>query len=191
MSVLIGAILVVTGPTVVGPLLRHVRPSGRVGNIVKWEGIMNDPIGVILAVLVFEAIAVQNLSSVGSIFLIGILKTNLIGIVVGVLLALCLIFLLSRYFIPDALHQVVTLMFIFIALIISNHFQSESGLLTVTVMGIVLANQKKVSVKHILEFKENLRVLILSLLFIILAARLKPEVLSYIDIKNFYFFWEC
>ena len=53
LSLLLGAILVVTGPTVIGPLLRQVRPSKRVGATLKWEGIVIDPIGAVLAVLVF------------------------------------------------------------------------------------------------------------------------------------------
>ncbi|MCA9409511.1 MAG: sodium:proton antiporter, partial [Candidatus Omnitrophica bacterium] len=173
LAVLFGAILVVTGPTVIGPLLRHVRPTGRVGSIVKWEGIMNDPIGVLIAVLVFESIIVGNIQEAGALIIAGVLKTIFFSAVVGVVSAFLLIFLLKRYWIPDALHQVVTLMFIFLTFVISNYFQVESGLLAVTLMGVVMANQKQVSVQHILEFKENLRVLIISILFILLAARLK------------------
>lgn len=55
-ALLLGAILVVTGPTVIGPLLRHIRPTGKVGPLLKWEGIMIDPVGASLAVLVFEEI---------------------------------------------------------------------------------------------------------------------------------------
>lgn len=172
LSILFGAILVVTGPTVIGPLLRHVRPSGRVGEIVKWEGIMNDPIGVLIAVLVFEAILVGNIQEAGALVLVGILKTVFLSSIVGIASGFILTFLLKRYLIPDALHQVVTLMFIFGSFIIANALQHESGLLAVTLMGVFMANQDKVAVKHILEFKENLRVLIISILFIILSARL-------------------
>ncbi|MBZ0166604.1 MAG: cation:proton antiporter [Candidatus Omnitrophica bacterium] len=173
LSILFGAILVVTGPTVIGPLLRHVRPSGRVKNIVKWEGIMNDPVGVLLAVLVFECVLVGNLYEAWTLVIFGILKTIFLSAAVGVGSAYLLTFLLSRYWIPDVLHQVVTLMFIFITLIVANLLQVESGLLAVTLMGIIMANQDKVAVKHIVEFKEILRVLMISILFIILTARLQ------------------
>ena len=173
LSILFGAILVVTGPTVVGPLLRHVRPSGRVKNMVKWEGIMNDPIGVLLAVLAFESIMVGDINAAWTIVAAGILKTIFLSAVIGVASAYLLTFLLSRYWIPDVLHQVVTLMFIFFTFVVANLLQGESGLLAVTLMGIIMANQDKVAVKHILEFKEILRTLIISILFIILSARLK------------------
>jgi NhaP-type Na+/H+ or K+/H+ antiporter len=173
LSILIGAILVVTGPTVIGPLLRHVRPSGRVGDVVKWEGIMIDPIGVLLAVLVFQSILVGNFQEARILVIAGILKTVFLSSLLGIVSALVLTFLLKRYWIPEALHQVVTLMFIFGTFFIANSLQIESGLLSVTLMGVVMANQKKVDVKHILDFKENLRVLIISILFIILSARLE------------------
>lgn len=181
MSVLFGAILVVTGPTVIGPLLRHVRPSGRVKNIVKWEGIMNDPVGVLLAVMVFESIMVGDINAAWTIVAAGILKTVFLSAAIGVASAYLLTFLLSRYWIPDVLHQVVTLMFIFIAFVVSNLLQVESGLLAVTLMGIIMANQDKVAVKHILEFKEILRTLIISILFVILSARLKLSDFANID----------
>lgn len=181
LSILFGAILVVTGPTVIGPLLRHVRPSGRVGDMVKWEGIVNDPIGVLLAVLVFESVLLANWQEAGVLIIAGLLKTVFLSSLIGICSALLLTFLLKRYWIPDALHQVVTLMFIFVAFIVANSLQVESGLLTVTLMGVVMANQNKVAVKHILEFKENLRVLIISILFIILSARLNLEDFHFIN----------
>ncbi|MCA9398840.1 MAG: cation:proton antiporter, partial [Candidatus Omnitrophica bacterium] len=83
-SILLGAMLVVTGPTVIGPLLRHMRPSGKVGNIVKWEGIMNDPIGVIIAVLVFESILSHSIQEAGIVVFGGIIKTLFMGIVISI-----------------------------------------------------------------------------------------------------------
>jgi len=131
-AVLLGAVLVVTGPTVIGPLLRHVRPTGRVADILKWEGIVIDPIGALLAVLVFEAL--------------------LVG-----------------------------------AFVLSNHLQAESGLFAVTLMGLVLDNQKHVAVKHILDFKENLSVLIISALFILLSDRLEPSHFSHFGMESVLF----
>ena len=74
-SILLGAILVVTGPTVIGPLLSHIRPIKRVGRILKWEGILIDPVGAILAVLVFEVILAGEISAAGTVVFLGILKT--------------------------------------------------------------------------------------------------------------------
>lgn len=187
LAILLGAILVVTGPTVIGPLLRHVRPAGRVGNIVKWEGIMNDPIGVLISVLVFEAILIGEFQKAGVLIISGVLKAIFVSGAAGVLSALLLVYLIKRYWIPDFLQQTVTLMLVIVTFVVSDFFQEESGLFAVTVMGIVLANQKKASIKHIIEFKENLRILIISNLFILLAARLQLRDFSYIDWASFLF----
>lgn len=183
LALLIGAVLVVTGPTVIIPLLRHVRPSAPLGSILKWEGIVVDPIGAMLAVLVFEGIVAGGMREATSLALMGIAKTLLIGGVTGSLGALVMVSLLRRYWIPDFLQNPVTLMLVVSTFTLSNHFQAESGLLAVTIMGIVLANQSIVTVKHIVEFKENLRVLLISALFIVLAARLRPADLSYLRIE--------
>ncbi|MBK8025454.1 MAG: sodium:proton antiporter [Chloroflexi bacterium] len=186
-AVLLGALLVVTGPTVIIPLLRQVRPSGRVGSLLRWEGIVIDPIGVALTVLVFEAI-VSTTPNDGIVILIsGLLRTSLVGFIIGYLAARLLLELLRRHWLPDTLENPVTLVLVLAAFAVSNLFQSESGLLTVTVMGVVLANQdlrilrrwrlsgggRIVSIDHILEFKETLQTLLVSSLFIILAARLR------------------
>jgi NhaP-type Na+/H+ or K+/H+ antiporter len=187
-AILLGAILVVTGPTVTGPLLRHVRPIGRVGNIVKWEGITIDPVGAMLAVLVFEAIIAGEFQRASAVVMVGILKTIVAGLAVGLLGAALLVVLLKRYWVPDFLQETVTLMLVIVAFVASNHFQGESGLFAVTLMGIALANQRIVTVKHILEFKENLRILIISSLFILLSARLDASDLRYVNLQSLGFF---
>lgn len=187
-SVLLGSVLVVTGPTVIIPLLRHVRPSGRVGSIIKWEGIIIDPIGAVLAVLVFEVIISGGFEKATTLVLVSIFKTIIIGTVLGLAGAKLVIVILKRHWVPDFLQNPVSLMIVVFVFVLSNVFQIESGLLTVTIMGIALANQKWVSIKHIVEFKENLRVLFISSLFIILAARLTVSELNYVvTIKGFVF----
>ncbi len=173
LSVLIGAILVVTGPTVVGPLLRFIRPEKKVGSILNWEGIVIDPIGALLAVLVFEAISAGQFREMGSFVILGIVKTIFFGGLIGYLMARFLVLFLKRFWIPDFLQETVALVLVITAFLVSNYFQAESGLLAVTIMGLALDNQKQVSIKHIVQFKENLRVLIISSLFILLAARLQ------------------
>jgi NhaP-type Na+/H+ or K+/H+ antiporter len=180
-AVLFGSILVVTGPTVILPMLLHVRPSGRVGNIAKWEGIMNDPIGAMLAVLVFQAILMGGAGGATAATLLGIMKTIFIGVLIGVAGEILLVQFLKRYWIPDYLQNPAALMLVVSVFTISEQFQIESGLFAVTVMGVVLANQKAAAVKHIIEFKENLRVLLIAALFIVLAGRLSIADLDYID----------
>lgn len=171
-SILLGAILVVTGPTVIGPLLRHIRPNQRVNDILKWEGIVIDPIGALLAVLVFEAIGVSRFQDATTEVLFSLGRTILFGSLTGFFFAWLLVLLIRKYWVPDFLQVTVSLSLVVAAYLSSDLIQPESGLFSATLMGIVMANQKYVSVKHILEFKENLRVLIISILFILLSARL-------------------
>ncbi len=174
LSLLFGALMIVTGPTVIVPMLRTVRPNAKISNILRWEGIVIDPLGAILAVLVFEVILsmqVQGHASIGhTIYMFGstILVGTLLGIVSGHLFGL----ILRKHLMPEYLHNVATLTIVFGVFALSNHLYEESGLLTVTAMGMWLANMKNVPVENILDFKESLSILLISGLFIILAARL-------------------
>ena len=176
LAVLLGAVLVVTGPTVIVPMLHQIRPSGAVGPILKWEGIVIDPIGAMLAVLVFEVITSSDAPVpmiAGTLF-----QTVAVGVVVGLAAAAVIVLLLKKDWVPDYLQNPVTLMLVVVAFALSNHLQDEAGLLAVTAMGFALANQKVVSVHHIIEFKENLRVMLLAGVFILLAASLQPSELA-------------
>lgn len=186
-AILYGAILVVTGPTVIIPLLQQIRPSRRVGSLARWEGIVNDPLGAILAVLVLEAILVGGFPKAIGAELLSILKTVLAALFWGGASAVLLIVLLKNFLIPDHLEEVVTLMLVIVSFTAANLIQRESGLLVVTIFGIILANQKYVSIKHIITFKENLSVLLIAGLFIILSARLDLSVLQHIGLREFAF----
>lgn len=175
---LLGAILVVTGPTVVGPLLRLIKPTRKVASIVKWEGIIVDPIGAIAAVLVFQvAIATGVQDAIGDL-LKALLLTLAVGFGLAFTLGKIIEQLLKHHLIPDFLESVFLLAVVAASFALSNAIQAESGLLTVTLLGIALANQKSVSVKQVLEFKEHLRVLIISLLFILLSGRIDLDSLK-------------
>ena len=186
LAILLGAVLVVTGPTVIGPMLRFIRPIGQTGAILKWESIVIDPIGAMLAVLVFQVILGSGTQPV-AVVAITVLKTIGIGTVLGLLAALILGFCMKRDYIPDYLHNPVSVMFVVAAFTGANMLQSEAGLLAVTIMGFALANQKVVTVQHIIEFKENLRVLLIAGVFILLAAHLKPADLDQIGFASFAF----
>jgi len=181
-SLLTGAILVVTGPTVIGPLLRHIRPTPQAASVLKWEGIVIDPIGALLAVLVFESAVHVESSGAGSLAL-SVLKTVLVGGLLGGAGAGFLLFGLRRYWIPDYLQSPVTLVLVMLIFAVSNQLQHEAGLLATTIMGLVVANQNQVVVRHVIAFKENLRVLLLALLFILLSARLDLEQIRAIDMR--------
>ncbi|HWL11257.1 MAG TPA: sodium:proton antiporter [Planctomicrobium sp.] len=173
-SILLGAILVVTGPTVIGPILRQIRPSGIVGPIARWEGIVIDPVGAILAVLVYEAYSSSVENGTPWVIAQGLTMSLLAGIASGVIAAGVLIRLLRNHQIPDHLESLVTLLFVVLSFTCANLVQSESGLISVTVMGVLVANSG-ISLKQILEFKESLSLLLISGLFILLAARVNPE----------------
>lgn len=170
MAAVAGAILVVSGPTVIIPLLRQVRPLRRIGSVVKWEGIVIDPVGAMLAVLVFEA--VRHSADLGDVAG-GVTTTIAVGGLGGAIGGFALIQILKRQWIPDYLENPLLLSVVFGTFALSNLLQAESGLVTVTVLGFVLANQKQVVVHHLIEFKENLRVLLISVLFILLASRIE------------------
>lgn len=186
-SVILGAILVVTGPTVIGPLLRHIRPTGRVANILKWEGIIIDPIGALLAVLVFDTILIGEVQEATRTILFNLGGIVAAGGITGLVFASALVWLISRFLIPDFLQETFTLTMVIAAYMIAEMLQHESGLIAATLMGIILDNQKLVTVKHIAEFKENLRVLIISSLFIILSARMKLDNINMVSLNSIIF----
>src|SRR3569832_408246 len=173
LAILLGAVLVVTGPTVIGPMLRFIRPTGQSG--------------AMLAVLVFQVTAYSGAEH-GMIVATGVLKTIAFGTLVGLLGALTLGLCLKRDLIPDSLQNPVAVMFVVAVFTGANLLQSESGLLAVTIMGFAMANQKAVPINHIVEFKENLRVLLIAGVFILLAAHLKPSDLDQIGVASFMFF---
>ncbi len=175
-SLLVGSLVVVTGPTVIGPLIRAVKPKKPVGAILKWEGIVIDPVGAVLAVLVFGAVFAAEGHSSSIPVALG--RTLVVGIGLGWGAALFLIFVLRRHWIPDYLQSFCILAVGLTLFAVSNHLQAESGLLTVTLLGIVLANQTRAQIRHIVEFKENLRTLLISCLFIVLGGRIGLDDIS-------------
>jgi len=164
---ILGSILVVTGPTVIAPLIRHIKPSRKVGSIVKWEGIVVDPIGAIMAVLMFQAAIAGDWESASTAIITSLIMTIIVGLVLAFILAKAIEFALKKHYIPDFLHSVFIISIIAVAFTASNAVVHESGLLTVTVMGIALV-----------EFKEHLRVLIISMLFLVLSGRVDTEQLT-------------
>ncbi len=177
LAILLGSLLMVTGPTVIGPLLRIVRPVPRVGNTLRWEGIVIDPIGAMIAALVFTYIVHSEsgdaLSQTLWMFALFIIVGTIVGLIAGYGLAL----LLRRRRIPDFLVNFIALAFVFVAFAVSNLLVDESGLLATTIMGIIIANSSVPNFRSILSFKEDLTVLIISVLFIVLAANIELSTL--------------
>jgi CPA1 family monovalent cation:H+ antiporter len=169
---LFGAIMTVTGPTVIMPMLRAVRPNQKIANILRWEGILVDPLGAILAVLTFNVIlAIQLGSGLGETVWV-LAKMISAGLVIGGAAGYAWGLALSRYWVPSFLHNIATLLVVFAVYALADLIEGEAGLLAVTVMGIWLANTRGLHIDEILDFKESLSILLISGLFILLAARL-------------------
>lgn len=169
LALLFGSLTVVTGPTVVVPLLRTVRPKSKLANILRWEGILIDPIGALFIVIVYEFIV--SSSKMHSLHVFGLIL--LIGIVLGGLAGMVLAQILRRRLLPEYLQPFAVLTLVLGVFAFSNTLESESGLLAVTVMGMWLANAKGVNIQNILHFKENLTILLISGLFLMLSARME------------------
>ena len=174
-ALLFSALIIVTGPTVIAPILRNIPLKKNIATVLKWEGILIDPIGALVAVLVFEFIrttggdnfTVHALSQFGMILVIGFL--------LGFVAAYGLYQMIKRKWIPHYLLNLFTLALVIGVFVASDKLVHESGLLTVVVMGMVLGNMDVPNLKEILEFKEALSILLISILFILLSANINME----------------
>lgn len=173
LAALFGAIVVVTGPTVIVPMLRSVRPNAKIANVLRWEGIVIDPLGALLAVLVYNFILSDKASGAWGSVLLTFFKTIGAGVFIGMVTAIATAFVLRRHLMPEYLRNMFVLTLVIGAFSVSDLLQHESGLLAVTVMGIALANTRGLDIADILNFKETLSLLLISALFIILAARVE------------------
>ena len=171
-SCMFGAVSAVTGPTVIVPMLRTVRPTAAVSNILRWEGIVVDPIGASLAVLIYEFIVSGGGSqAIGHTFL-SLCQLVGVGVFVGATAGYLFGLLLRNHLIPKFLHSIISMALVFFTFTVSYMLHVGSGLVTVTVMGVWLANMRDVDVDEILNFKESLSIVLISMLFILLAARI-------------------
>ncbi|NVK53784.1 MAG: sodium:proton antiporter [Flavobacteriaceae bacterium] len=175
LSFLFSGLIIVTGPTVITPILRNIPLKKDVSAVLKWEGILIDPIGALVAVLVFEFISVGGGGGFTKTALIEFGKILLFGTSFGFTFAHALTFIINKKLVPHYLLNVVSLSTVLLVFVESEIFAHESGLLAVVVMGMVLGNGKLKSLKELLYFKESLSVLLISILFILLAANINIE----------------
>ena len=172
---LFAGLIIVTGPTVITPILRNIPLKKDISTVLKWEGILIDPIGALVAVLVFEFISVEGDSGFTKTAFIEFGKIVLFGTTFGFTFAHALAFAINKKLIPHYLLNVVSLSVVLLVFVESEIFAHESGLLAVVVMGMVLGNMKLENIKELLYFKESLSVLLISILFILLAANINIE----------------
>ncbi len=174
-SLLFSALIIVTGPTVISPILRNIPLKKDVSAILKWEGILIDPIGALISVLVFEFIMAGQGEAYTRTALIEFGKIVLFGFTFGFTFAHALAFAIKKKVIPHYLLNVFTLATVLGVFVLADHFAHESGLLAVVVMGIIMGNTNLPNLKELLYFKESLSVLLISILFILLAANINFE----------------
>ncbi|MEZ5870641.1 MAG: sodium:proton antiporter [Nitratireductor sp.] len=174
-AIILGAILVVTGPTVIMPLLRQARLKSRPASLLRWEAIVNDPIGALFAVLAFEGFLIlSNVHDVGHLaWSVGL--AIIIAVPGAWALSRFIIWLFLRGHVPEFLKAPVIVAFVLAAYAATNMVLEEAGLLTVTVMGITLANSRIASLAEMRRFKETITILLVSAVFILLTASLKTE----------------
>jgi len=184
LSFLFSALIIVTGPTVITPILRNIPLKKDVSAVLKWEGILIDPIGALVAVLVFEFISVGEGSAFTQTALIEFGKILLFGTTFGFTFAHALAFAIKKNLIPHYLMNVVSLSVVLLVFVESDLFAHESGLLAVVVMGMVLGNMNLPNLKELLYFKESLSVLLISILFILLAANINLSDLELLQTWN-------
>ncbi|MFT6834471.1 MAG: NhaP-type Na+/H+ or K+/H+ antiporter [Francisellaceae bacterium] len=167
-AAMLGAIASVSGPTVVIPILRSVRPTKNIANIIRWEGMLVDPLGALSAVVVF--IAISNASRFDAVW--HVIAIILTGIIVGLISGYLLGLVLRRHWVPDYLSNLFVLSVIIITFVLVEAVFNGSGLLTVSIMGIIVGNMRNTNIDEIVDFKENLTILLISILFVILGANI-------------------
>ncbi len=183
-AVILGAILVITGPTVIGPLLRQARLQPRPASYLKWEGIINDPIGALLAILAFEFILHSGQAAPAWWAVLPGL-----GAALGVALVLGggVGFLLGKTFqwgwVPEFLKAPGMLAVVLLVYAVANQAQEEAGLLATTLMGLVMGNMGLASSLELRRFKEHIVVLLVSVLFVALTAGIDTTTLTQLDAR--------
>lgn len=175
LSFLFAALIIVTGPTVISPILRNIPLKKDVSAVLKWEGILIDPIGALAAVLVYEFIVVGGDFGYSKQAVMEFGKILLIGFSFGLSGGYALYFSIKRRWVPHYLLNVVALSVVLMVFIQSDLFAHESGLLAVVVMGMFLGNSNLPNLKELLYFKESLSVLLISILFILLSANIQID----------------
>jgi NhaP-type Na+/H+ or K+/H+ antiporter len=175
-SFLFSALIIVTGPTVITPILRNIPLKKDLSAVLKWEGILIDPIGALVAVLVFEFISIGEGQGYTQTGLLEFVKVLLLGFTFGFTFAHALTLAIKKNYVPHYLLNVVSLSVVLSVFVISELFAHESGLLAVVVMGMVMGNTQLPNIKELLYFKESLSILLISMLFILLSASMNlPE----------------
>lgn len=183
-SIMIGGLFVVTGPTVIMPLLRQAHLKSKPANVLKWEGIVNDPLGALFAVAGFEYIRFTATGASMGLVFGKLIFAAVFGTAIGIVSGIGLAWAFRRGHIPEYLKAPVVLAWVLFIYVMANMLADETGLLAVTALGMTMANTKFASMVEFRRFKENIAIILVSGVFVVLTATLTPEVL-----KGFLFNW--
>ena len=180
-AILFGAIIIVTGPTVIIPLLKQARLKRRAASLLKWEGIINDPIGALIAVLVFEYFSASEHHLELTDMTLNLGLAFLVSMLAGIAAGYGLAWAFRKDHVPEFLKSPVMLVSVIIVYTAVNHFQEEAGLLAVTIFGVMLGNQKLRSIDELRRFKEYITILLVSGVFVLLTADIKFDILTQLN----------
>lgn len=183
LSILIGSIFIITGPTVIIPILKHARLPQKISSSLKWEGIINDPIGVILCILFLEYFTLQQRELALLAFLKGLFIATFVSSLLSWGVTQILRHAIKRNHLPQYL--IMPIIFVSVLLIygVANFFQHEAGLLATTLFGIMLGNLKVFIIDELKRFKESITIILVSFVFILLTADLDPQLIYEIDYR--------
>ena len=177
-SAMVGGLFVVTGPTVIMPLLRQAHLKSRPANVLKWEGIVNDPVGALFAVGGYEFIRFSQMGASVEFAIFQLVAIAIIGGVIGVISGYGLAWAFRRGLIPEYLKAPIVLAWVLLIYVLANTLASETGLLAVTALGMTMANTKYASMVEMRRFKETIAIILVSGVFVILTATLTGDVLQ-------------
>ncbi|CAM5502808.1 Cation:proton antiporter OS=Streptomyces aurantiogriseus OX=66870 GN=GCM10010251_05330 PE=4 SV=1 [Streptomyces aurantiogriseus] len=182
-AVMFGAIVIVSGPTVVAPLLRFVRPTDRVQRILVWEGSLIDPLGGILGALVFHAVVTDGRHGLGS-QLLAFLASAAVGVVGGVVGGAVLFLLLHRLQLGEVLSTTVQLAAVVGVAAACDVHRDDTGLIAAVLMGLAVANLPGADVPARKPFFETLVHLVIGLLFVSISATVTPHSLLHVALPT-------
>ena len=186
-SAVFGGILVVTGPTVIIPLLRAARLKPNVGSVLRWEGIINDPIGAMFAVVAYEVVAATAHAESAGQLLVQMALGGIAVVALGVALGFAVVQIFRRGWVPEFLKSPLLIAAVLIGYAAANFLVEEAGLLSVTAMGLVIGNSRLVSLEEIRRFKEYMTVVLVSGVFILLTATITIDTVRALDWRAFAF----
>lgn len=187
-AITFGALLIVTGPTVIMPLLKNAHLKERPASVLKWEGIINDPIGAVLAILCYEYYRIQ---SVGDHVMSGFVMGTILSIILIAFFSILIAYVVSKLFdkdlIPEYLKPAFLLSTVLIFFVLCNTIEHDFGLIGVTIMGVAMANMGVKAIEELKKFKETISIMLVSGVFILLTANIDPAILFSIDWRGILF----